>query len=258
MVRWGWWDWRASGRVGAGRRPSPLSPLSFSLSSPLSSHLQVADAGPHVGRQLLQLLRLGGQGVQEGLRGERESGGWRVRGGACGGGPASVRPRLSSLAARTHLALGFGGHDARRSRRLGCLACVMREAAARPRRTRGGGRGNETVVFFLWPAPTFFLSFFFLPLHSAFSPAARTGAHTREVLCARLPPRRRHTTAPPVSPPPPTAARARAPGNPCPVRIAKKKTTHTHFSKKMVDTRCANRVMTGASVGGALGASIGA
>ena len=163
------------------------------------------------GAQRAQLLRLGGQGVQEGLRGERESGGWRVRGGACGGGPASVRPRLSSLAARTHLALGFGGHDARRSRRLGCLACVMREAAARPRRTRGGGRGNETVVFFLWPAPTFFLSFFFLPLHSAFSPAARTGAHTREVLCARLPPRRRHTTAPPGSPPPPDCrARARS------------------------------------------------
>lgn len=53
-------DW--GGKGGRGRVGSAVPHLLF-----LYSHLQVADAGPHVGRQFLELLRLGGQGVQEGL-----------------------------------------------------------------------------------------------------------------------------------------------------------------------------------------------
>lgn len=85
---------------------------------------------------------------------------------------------------------------------------------------------------------------------SAHEAALRSTLHTRS--------QRELTDAPRRAAHPATAPQAFSrPLPPLPALASLRQDRKKKKKKRMVDTRCANRVMTGASVGGALGASIG-
>jgi len=229
---------RGRGKDGGARSKSARPPLAL-LSSP---HLQVADAGPHVGRQLLQLLRLRGQGVEEGLCMRvcvRESG---VVSGECEQSASPLRPthaRPNSPCSWTWMA--WWGGVLRRA----CKAVL----------------GNQLVETLSWAGRP----------ENGTGQQKKTLSRFHSCVCPRPCPTQRSLfipNAPPTPGEPPPIARARRLAFQPPIHRPPHlppRSSLSHASPRippvlfppMVDTRCTNRVMTGASVGGALGASIG-
>ena len=188
----------------------------------------------------------------------RALGGWRA--------VECVFSSLSlSLAQQTHLALGFGRHGWRGDRPAGGCSpvCDSENGRCKVPRPRLKRREREQQFGQRCPsaAPLSLLSASpSLSVLSAVPPGSHgprffSPASARPVLFAVS-----FTDSPLASLT--TVRRPTFSGiiSSCRIACAKKKKTPLSLSLShptMVDTRCANRVMTGASVGGALGASIG-